>query len=291
MVPMSFSDGLGRMPAWPDIRAFAEHAEAAGLDSVWVSDHFFGSMPGAPLEGVHEAWTIVSALATATSRVEVGQLVTCASYRNPGLLAKMAVTADAVSGGRLVLGVGAGWHDPEYDAFGYATDHRVSRFEEALDIIVPLLHGETVSFIGRYHRVADAVLLPQPDRRIPLLVAGNGPRMLRLTAHHADAWNTAWFARPNERLRTRIAALEAALEAESRDPSTLRRTLGMYVADPAHSPDESNAFTGSVSELAETLASFGGLGFADVIVVLEPMNALSLDRLAEARDLVIGLEP
>jgi alkanesulfonate monooxygenase SsuD/methylene tetrahydromethanopterin reductase-like flavin-dependent oxidoreductase (luciferase family) len=283
---MSASDGGGRTPSWPDIRAFAEHAEAAGLDSVWVCDHFFGSMPGAPPEGVHEAWTLATALATATTRVEVGQLVTCAAYRNPGLLAKMAVTADAVSGGRLVLGLGAGWHDTENDAFGYPTDHRVSRLEEALEIVVPLLRGETISFGGRFHGVADAVLLPPPDRRIPLLVAGNGPRILRLTARHAEAWNTAWFAGPDERLRERVAAFESALGEEGRDPSTLRRTVGMYVADPAVAPDESDAFTGSVDELAETLTRFGELGFADVIAVLEPMNERSLDRLAEARDLV-----
>jgi alkanesulfonate monooxygenase SsuD/methylene tetrahydromethanopterin reductase-like flavin-dependent oxidoreductase (luciferase family) len=283
---MSASDGGGRTPSWPDIRAFAEHAEAAGLDSVWVCDHFFGSMPGAPPEGVHEAWTLATALATATTRVEVGQLVTCAAYRNPGLLAKMAVTADAVSGGRLVLGLGAGWHDTENDAFGYPTDHRVSRLEEALEIVVPLLRGETVSFGGRFHGVADAVLLPPPDRRIPLLVAGNGPRILRLTARHAEAWNTAWFAGPDERLRERVAAFESALGEEGRDPSTLRRTVGMYVADPAVAPDESEAFTGSVDELAETLTRFGELGFADVIAVLEPMNERSLDRLAEARNLV-----
>ena len=286
IVPMSSSDGAGRTPSWPDIRAFAEHAEAAGLDSVWVCDHFFGSMPGASPEGVHEAWTLATALATATTRVEVGQLVTCAAYRNPGLLAKMAVTADAVSGGRLVLGLGAGWHDTEYDAFGYPTDHRVSRLEEALEIVVSLLRGETVSFAGRYHRVADAVLLPPPDRRIPLLVAGNGPRILRLTARHAEAWNTAWFAGPDERLRERVAALETALEEEGRDPSTLRRTVGMYGADPAVAPDESDAFTGSVDELAETLARFDELGFADVIAVLEPMSERSLDRLAEASELV-----
>jgi alkanesulfonate monooxygenase SsuD/methylene tetrahydromethanopterin reductase-like flavin-dependent oxidoreductase (luciferase family) len=291
IVPMSASDGGGRTPSWPDIRAFAEHAEAAGLDSVWVCDHFFGSMPGASPEGVHEAWTLATALATATTRVEVGQLVTCAAYRNPGLLAKMAVTADAVSGGRLVLGLGAGWHDTEYDAFGYPTDHRVSRLEEALEIVVPLLRGETVSFGGRFHGVADAVLLPPPDRRIPLLVAGNGPRILRLTARHAEAWNTAWFAGPDERLRERVAALESALGEEGRDPSTLRRTVGMYVADPAVAPDESDAFTGSVDELAETLTRFGELGFADVIAVLEPMNEQSLDRLAEARSLVVSAKP
>ena len=288
---MSSSDGAGRTPSWPDIRTFAEHAEAAGLDSVWVCDHFFGSMPGAPPEGVHEAWTLATALAAATKRVEVGQLVTCATYRNPGLLAKMAVTADAVSGGRLVLGLGAGWHDTEYEAFGYPTDHRVSRLEEFLEIVVPLLHGETVSFAGRHHRVADAVLLPPPDRRIPLLVAGNGPRILGLTARYAEAWNTAWFAGPDERLRERVAALETALGEEGRDPSTLRRTVGMYIADPAVAPDESDAFTGSVDELAETLRRFGELGFADVIAVLEPMNERSLDRLAEARELVIRPKP
>lgn len=288
---MSASDGAGRTPSWPDIRAFAEHAEAAGLDSVWVCDHFFGSMPGAPPEGVHEAWTLATALATATARVEVGQLVTCATYRNPGLLAKMAVTADAVSGGRLVLGLGAGWHDTEYEAFGYPSDHRVSRLEEALEIVVPLLSGETVSYTGRYHRVAGAVLLPPPDRRIPLLVAGNGPRILRLTARHAEAWNTAWFAGPDERLRERVAALDTALDEAGRDPSTLRRTVGMYVADPAVAPEESEAFTGSVDELAETLTRLGELGFADVIAVLEPMNERSLDRLAEARELVINPKP
>jgi alkanesulfonate monooxygenase SsuD/methylene tetrahydromethanopterin reductase-like flavin-dependent oxidoreductase (luciferase family) len=288
---MSASDGAGRTPSWPGIRAFAEHAEAAGLDSMWVCDHFFGSMPGAPPEGVHEAWTLATALATATTRVEVGQLVTCATYRNPGLLAKMAVTADAVSRGRLVLGLGAGWHDTEYEAFGYPSDHRVSRLEEALEIVVPLLSGETVSYTGRYHRVADAVLLPPPDRRIPLLVAGNGPRILRLTAHYAEAWNTAWFAGPDKRLRERVTALDTALDEAGRDPSTLRRTVGVYVADPAVAPEESEAFTGSVDELAETLTRLGELGFADVIAILEPMNERSLDRLAEARELVIGPKP
>jgi alkanesulfonate monooxygenase SsuD/methylene tetrahydromethanopterin reductase-like flavin-dependent oxidoreductase (luciferase family) len=283
MVPVARSDGAGHvLPTWEDIRAFAEHAETVGLDSLWVSDHFFGSFPGAPLEGVHEAWTITSALAAATSRVEIGQLVSCASYRHPGLLAKMAVTADDISGGRLVLGLGAGWHDTEYEAFGFPKDHRVSRLDEYLRIVVPLLRGETVNFEGRYNRAVDAVLLPAPQRRLPVLVAGNGPQLLRLVARHADAWNTAWFGRPDERLRTRLAALEEALEAEGRDAATLRRTVGLAVIDPAHGEEEENAFSGSVGELAEMLRRFEELGFADAIVVLEPMTAGSLDRLAEA---------
>src|SRR5213076_2392757 len=128
-----------------------------------------------PIEGVHEAWTVVSAISAVTQRVEIGTLVLCSSFRNPSLVAKMTATADAVSGGRLILGLGAGWHDPEYDAFGYPTDHRVDRFEEALRIIGPLLRGERVTLAGRYHQVGEAVLLPPPDRQIPILVAANRP--------------------------------------------------------------------------------------------------------------------
>ena len=153
------------MPAWAHIAVFAGHAEAIGVDSVWVCDHFLSSPPGQPPEGIHEGWTLLSAIAAATSRVEVGSLVMCVSFRNPALLAKMAATLDAVSSGRLVLGLGAGSHVPEFEAFGYATDHRFGRFEEALRIIGPLLRGEKVSFAGRYHQVQEAVLLPAPTDR------------------------------------------------------------------------------------------------------------------------------
>jgi hypothetical protein len=134
VVPMALSDGTGQMPSWPGVHAFTEGAEALGLQSVWVCDHFVSNTPGRQVEGIHEGWTILSALAASTSRVELGQLVMRASFRNPALLAKMAATADAISGGRLLLGLGAGWYDPEYEAFGYPTDHRVGRFEEALQI-------------------------------------------------------------------------------------------------------------------------------------------------------------
>ena len=156
----------------------------------------------------------------------------CTSFRHPALLAKMATTADAVSGGRLILGLGAGWYDPEYEAFGYPTDHRVGRFEEAISIIGHLLRGERVTLAGSYYQVRDAVLRPPPDRPIPILVAAKGRRMLRLTARYADAWNTAWFGLPDDLLHRRLAELNAALEAEGRDPATLRRTVGMEVWDP-----------------------------------------------------------
>jgi alkanesulfonate monooxygenase SsuD/methylene tetrahydromethanopterin reductase-like flavin-dependent oxidoreductase (luciferase family) len=272
------------MPAWPEVLAFAEHAEALGLDSVWVCDHFLSGPPGQPPEGIHEGWTILSALAAATNRIEVGSLVMCVSFRNPALLAKMAATADAVGGGRLTLGLGAGWYDPEYEAFGYPTDHRVTRFEEALRIIRPLLHGESVTVAGRFHEVSDAVLLPPPDRPIPLLVAAKRPRMLRLTARYADAWNTGWFGLPDNRLRQRMADLNAALEGEGRDPSTLRRTVGVEVldADLTSSDVGDPGFAASIDDLARAIDAYEALGFDDLIVGLRPQTRRSLDRLAGA---------
>jgi alkanesulfonate monooxygenase SsuD/methylene tetrahydromethanopterin reductase-like flavin-dependent oxidoreductase (luciferase family) len=268
------------MPSWSEVHAFTGRAEALGLQSVWVCDHFVSSPPGRPVEGIHEGWTILSALAASTTRVELGQLVMCASFRNPALLAKMAATADAISGGRLILGLGAGWYDPEYEAFGYPTDHRVGRFEEALQIIGPLLHGESVAFAGRFHQVRNAMLLPPPDRPIPILVAAKGPRMLRLTARYADAWNTAWFGHPDDRLRQRLADLEAALDAEDRDPATLRRTVGMHVVDPDVTTWDNGddvACAGSIDELARAIDAYEVLGFDDGIVVLQPMTERSLD--------------
>ena len=285
VVPMSLSDGPGRMPTWPQVRTFGHHAEAVGLHSLWVCDHL---LSGPPEEGIHEGWTILAALAASTRRVELGQLVTCTSFRHPALLAKMATTADAVSGGRLILGLGAGWYDREYQAFGYPTDHRVSRFEETIGIIGPLLRGGRVTLAGTYHQVHNAVLRPPPDRPIPLLVAAKGRRMLRLTARYADAWNTAWFGLPDELLRRRLVDLEAALEAEGRDPATLRRTVGMEVRDPeATDPGEDLGgwFGGSVDELAWAIDAHEQLGFDDLIVQLEPKTMRSLDRLGEALEL------
>jgi probable F420-dependent oxidoreductase len=276
---------------WPTIRSFAQAAEAHGLDSVWMFDHFFYKPSTGPIQGQHEAWTVVSAVAAVTERVEIGTLVLCSSFRSPALMAKMAVSADEVSGGRLVLGLGAGWHDPEYDAFGFPTDHRVGRFEEALQIVVPLLRGESVSFEGRYHDVRDAVLAPAPSRRIPVLVAAVRPRMLRLTARHADAWNTAWYGAPDERLRARLEAFERAIAAEGRDPATLTRTVGMIVRDPEReqideeSEDEfaeDRSFSGSVDELARAIDAHAALGIDHLIVSLEPLTEGSLERLVTA---------
>lgn len=275
------------MPTWKEVRRFAQEAEHLAFDSLWVCDHFLSDPGDRPVEGIHEAWTILSALAAVTTSVDLGQLVMCAPFRNPGLLAKMAVTADAVSGGRIILGVGAGWYDAEHRAFGFPTDHRVSRFEEAVQVLDGLLDGELVSFRGHFHQAEEARLIPAPARRIPLLMAGNGPRMLRITARYADAWNTAWYGLPAKRLRSRLDALDAALAEENREPTTMRRTVGVWVEDPelvAQQDADPGPFRGSLAELASLLESYNELGIDDLIVGLTPMNIDSLGRLAAARD-------
>jgi len=279
-LPLGETDDVGD---WPRIRELAELAESEALDSLWVADHFFHRTPDEEPQGLHEAWTLLSAVAAVTSRVEVAPLVLCSAFRNPGLLANMAATLDVVSNGRLVLGVGAGWHDPEFEAFGYPIDHKVSRFEEWIEIVVRLLRGEHVTFDGRYYETRDAVVVPAPRRRIPILIAGNRPRMMRLVARHADAWNTAWFGMPDDRLRERLGDLDGALDAEGRDRGDLERTVGLLVRDPDQpGDDDEDWFSGSVEELAELLNAHEQLGLAHAVVILEPRTPQSVRRLAEA---------
>ena len=275
ILPTAQSDGPGRIPSWAEILDFTRHAEAAGIDSAWAADHLYGNEPSKPAEGIHEAWALMCGLAAATDRIRLGHLVNCVSFRSPGLLAKMAVTADEISGGRFTLGLGAGWHDPEYKAFGYPIDHRVSRFAEALEIIVPLLRAETVTFEGRYHSVSEAQLLPPPGRKIPVLIAGNKPRMLELTARHADAWNTAWFRKIDERLRTRLDNMDAVLHAAGRDRSQLEVTVGVIVEDAEE--------TSASDRIAELIRETRELGVAELIVLALPITKRALDRVAEGR--------
>jgi alkanesulfonate monooxygenase SsuD/methylene tetrahydromethanopterin reductase-like flavin-dependent oxidoreductase (luciferase family) len=284
ILPMSEVDiPRGGMPSWGDAKAFAQHAEAAGLDSVWVFDHFYHRPPAGPVEGQHEGWTTMVAAAAMTERVEVGSLVLCSSFRHPGLLAKMAQTLDEVSGGRLILGLGAGWHDPEYDAFGFPKDHRVDRFEDALRIVLPLLAGERVTVEGRHTSVHDAALVPAPSRHIPILVAASGPRMLRLTASYADAWNTAWFGAPDDELTARFAEFDGVLAEIGRDRSEVERTVGVRIAGPEGEPHGGDgAFAGSVDEVARILDDYEALGADHLIVGLEPIVDSSLDHLVAA---------
>jgi probable F420-dependent oxidoreductase len=282
MLPLGSDETRG----FDELRAMALAAEAGDLDSVWGADHLI-FRDGGTTTGIHESWTVLTAVAAITERVEIGPLVLALPFRNPALTAKMAVQLDEVSNGRLILGLGCGWHQPEFDAFGYPFDHRVGRFEEGLEIIAPLLRGQRVSFEGRYHRAEDAELLPRPIRAggPPILIAGKQPRMLGLVAKHADQWNGAWYGFPQQadELRTRLANVRRALDDAGRDPATLTLTAGISVAfGGAGSSAPERAIRGTPDEMADALAGYADLGIAHLIAHVYPRSADSVRRLAEA---------
>lgn len=297
VLPIGQEDGMSAPPAYADIREIAVSAEAVGLDSVWVYDHLLYRFDG-ETTGIHECWTILSAIAEATERVELGTIVMCTGFRNPALLAKMAATLDHVSGGRLILGIGCGWHDPEYEAFGYPTDHKVGRFEEALTVIRGLIRDGRADLDGRWVTATDAVLLPPARPDLPILIAAKRPRMLDLTARHADAWNLAWFGTPDERLATARADLAAACAAVGRDPATLAITVGVNVRfddllpEPVDGPPTSSgstpAISGTVDEVAAGLAAHAALGASHCIVALEPTTPEAVRRLGAAAEQARG---
>ena len=292
VMPIGPQDGTGVVPPWEATRVAALATEEAGFDSAWVYDHLLFRFGTDPTQGIHECWTVLSAMAAITSRVELGILVLAMPFRNPALLAKMAATFEEISGGRLILGVGCGWHEPEFDAFGFPFDHRVSRFEETLSILAPAVREGRASFSGRYHAARDLQILPgyaRPDgRRTPLLIAGRGPRMLDLVVRHADAWNTAWIG-PASQLPPRLEGLKAALASAGRDPASLEITVGINVVLPEYADQEHPALevieqsiTGSPEDLAAELRAYAALGVGHVQVALEPTTPPAIHHLGEA---------
>ncbi|HAX26067.1 MAG TPA: LLM class flavin-dependent oxidoreductase [Chloroflexi bacterium] len=274
----------GTTPGWTDILAAAQVAEDIGFDSLWLVDHLlyqFG--PDDPPRGIWECWTLLSALAATTTRAELGTLVTCTGFRNPALLAKMADTVDEISGGRVILGLGAGYYEHEYASFGYPYDHRVSRFEEALHIIAPLLRDGRATFRGQYSFAEDCELRPRGPRPkgLPIMIGTGGERMLRLTAEHADAWN-GWLVRGQNHpdaippLRERI---DAACRQIGRDPATLTRTATVMV-DPRPSavPSRTGPLAGTPEEIADAFRSFAREGISHIQIASRVTNAEGIEQ-------------
>lgn len=281
--------------SYDSIRAVAQLAERDGFDSIWLADHLMYRNPGEPTRGIWECWTMVAALAEATQRVEIGTLVVCNSFRNPAILAKMATAADEVSHGRLTLGVGAGWNEPEYQAFGLPFDHRVDRFEEALQILKPLLRDGHVDFEGRYYQARDCDDLPRGPRPEgpPLMVGSEGPRMLKLTARYADLWNTGYMGKP-ETMAEPLVKIEGACREVGRDPATLGVTalIGLWFPDLQEKKPSflDSPLTGTVPEIAEAMAGYAQLGVQHVMFQLEPYTPESIRRLTESLQLYRGMQ-
>ncbi len=276
---------------WRDIVALARRAEEVDFDSLWIPDHLLFQSEGNAPEGVWECWSLLAALAAATERVELGPVVSCSGFRNPALLAKLADTVEEISGGRLILGLGAGWHEPEYRAFGYPYDHRVSRFEEALTIIHGLLREGRVNFQGTYYQAENCELRPRGPRPSgpPILIGTGGARMLGLTARYADIWNAAWTRSASE-LAPRLAALDAACVDAGRDPATIERSACVLIdlpgADGRGGHGETTQNTAplfpitSTAEAVGIIREYADAGISHLQVWLDPGTVAGIEAFA-----------
>jgi alkanesulfonate monooxygenase SsuD/methylene tetrahydromethanopterin reductase-like flavin-dependent oxidoreductase (luciferase family) len=277
----------GATARWSDLAALARQAEEYGFDSLWVADHLIYRFAGKEPQGPWECWSNLAALAAVTSRVEIGPLVACTSFRNPALQAKIADTVDEISGGRLVLGLGAGWNEPDYTAFGFPYDHRVSRFEEALTIIHGLLRNGQIDFAGTYYSARDCELRPRGPRPNgpPIMIGSSAPRMLGLLARYGDSWN-AWARQTLDELASDRATVDAAMIAAGRDPATVERTVSLLVDEPTATGRPSEEKEGlkprAPSELADHLFTYAEAGISHVQLMLDPNTLAGMEWAAQA---------
>lgn len=279
----------GTVPRYQEIRRIALQAETDGFDSIWVMDHLLFQWGDTPPSGVWEAMMLLAALAEATKRVEIGALVLCTAFRNPSLFAKMVTALDEISDGRFILGVGAGWHKPEFDAFGYPFDHLASRFEEAMAIILPLLRDGKVNFAGAYERAPNCLNEPRGPRvgGPPVLMGTQGPRLLRLAAREADAWNACWLGRASE-LPERITPFQQALQDAGRGPEQVELTVGQVVTFPEVASEAE--FPGGIqrfifqdpADLAEEWSKFQEMGVSHLMIWCLPEREETTKLLADA---------
>ena len=278
---------------WPEYVALARVAEDVGFDSLWVGDHVLYRSADGSTRGPWEAWTLLAGLAAATRRVTLGPLVACTAFHQPAMLAKQAATVDEISGGRLILGLGAGWNETEFRAVGAPFDHRIARFEEAFTIIRTLLREGAIDFDGAFYQARDCELLPRPARPggPPLLIGSIGERMLRIAAPHVDAWN-AWYADTRNRpdgvaaLRDRV---DAACRDVGRDPAEIERTVAVQVRLPGGTgrimgdTSATQAVTpleGPPDRIAHELRAYAREGIGHVQLVVDPITAGSIEALA-----------
>ncbi len=282
-----------RRVGWPELFAMARTAETAGFDSLWLGDHLLYDLPDGSTRGPWEVWTSLAALAAATERVELGPLVASASFHAPAMLAKQAATVDAISGGRLIVGLGAGWNEREFRAFGFPYGQRVSRFEEAFTIIRGLLRDGRIDFAGRFHQVEACVLDPAPVRPggPPLMLGSTSPRMMRIGLPYVDAWNVWWseygntvdgFAAVHERVE------QAAVRA-GRAPGEVAATAAVLLNLPGGtgrvmggSGGAVRPVRGSASDIAGHLDAMARAGAAHLQLVLDPITQESIEVVGEA---------
>ena len=276
-----------RFVPWPEYLDLARRAEAVGCDSIWVGDHLIYDLPDGSTRGPYEAWTTLAAIAAVTERVEIGPLVASAGFHAPAMLATQAATVDAISQGRLIVGLGAGWNRREYDAFGFPYDQRVSRFEEALAIIVPLLREGRTTFHGQFYDVDDCVLNPRPVREggPPIMLGSNSPRMLSIGLPVVDSWNVWWSIYDNsvERFTEMKAEVDAVMpegryvEATAAVLVTLGGGKGRLMGDTYGA----KVTTVTPDDLGDHVRGLANAGATHLQLVLDPISAESIDTIGE----------
>jgi alkanesulfonate monooxygenase SsuD/methylene tetrahydromethanopterin reductase-like flavin-dependent oxidoreductase (luciferase family) len=266
---------------WAEVRAMALAAEEAGFDSIWLGDHLLYRDDRGE-RGPWDVWTQLAALAAVTTRVRLGPLVAATAFHPPGMLARMAASVDEVSGGRFVLGIGAGWNEVEFHAFGFPFNRLVSRFEESFEIVRRLLAGEHVTLTGEFHRVADAVLLPPPARRIPLMIGANRPRTLSIALPHVDAWNTWYthYGNTAEGFAEHNAWVSEQAERAGRDPREVERSACVLVRlEGGVDTRTEKAPPVEVNALREHLGALTDAGADEAILVANPITEDSIREL------------
>ncbi len=291
VLPEAEFDMAGETPRWPYYKAMAHLAEQIGLDSVWFVDHLLYRNPESEFkqQGVWECWTMLTGLAAITERVELGSLVTPTSFRNPAVFAKQIDAVEEISGGRVILGLGAGWNEVEYKAFGLAFDRRVSRFEEAFTIIRTLLRDGEIDFEGAYYTARDCELCPRGPRPEgpPLLIGSNSKRMLRISLPHVQMWNS-WLS-SGESTASKVPELrdivDTACEGVGRDPAEIERSVSLLVDLSGHGevpwsmfPDPVIPLSGSPEQIAAELEAFADEGIRHLQLYLVPNSIETLER-------------
>jgi len=294
ILPEAEWDMGGKTAGWSDYVAMARLIEDMGFDSIWFVDHLLyrGEATSIEQQGVRECWSILAGLAAVTERVELGSLVTPTSYRNPAMLAKIVDTVEEISAGRIILGLGAGWHGDEYRAFGYPFDRLVSRFEEAFTIIRSLLVDGAVDFEGTYYSARDCELRPRGPRPNgpPIMIGSSGKRMLRITVPHVQMWN-AWLCagRSNaDEVPALCELVDSACRDVDRDPATLERTISIQI-DPtgtgkipvSMAPDTATPLSGSAQEIAAGIRDFAQQGITHLQMGLVPNTIESIENFGE----------
>lgn len=282
-----------RIAPWREIAEICRTAEDVGFDSIWVPDHLLYRFEGEEPKGPWECWSILSAVAAITQRVEIGPLVLCATFRNPALIARMAATVEEISGGRLILGLGAGWHRPEYESFGFPYEERYGRFVEAFTIIRTLLRERQIDFAGRYYSVRDCEIRPFGPRSNgpPLMIGSRGEKMLAQTLPHVHLWNGwyAWTGNTAEGYRTLRREIDAACVAAGRAQHEVERTMAILLRFPEEAgPVDPRArlIQGDVDLMAETILALAAEGVGHIQVVLESCTAPAVERFARTLELV-----